>query len=365
MRISLERLFQDPPVTGARISGIAWHPDGRSFTYLQPASEPDRPADLWSYSLSDGRRTLLASGGSLVPPGSESDAPVPLDGYRWLPDGERLLLAAKGCAWLLNRTAGAPELLLEGIDPDVAPHQSPAGDRLAFVREGNLWVYELASGVERRLTVDGSAEVLNGKLDWVYWEELGHRHGWRGFEWSPDGRSLAYLRLDQSRVPEYPLVDVMAVHPAVTFQRYPKAGDPNSTAGLYVASAEDGRTLAAHAEPNDDWYLAPGVAWSPDSRGVAYCRLSRDQRTLELRLLEPATGADRLLLTESDPHWLNAIGPPNFLPDGGFLWFSERTGHLHLYRYNADGECLHAVTSGAWQMETVHTIAHGWVYFSG
>jgi dipeptidyl-peptidase-4 len=118
-------------------------------------------------------------------------------------------------------------------------------------------------------------------------------------------------------------------------------------------------------EEDDAFYLGPSVAWTPDGHGVTYTRLSRDQRHLELRLLEPTLGTDRLLLTESDPHWLNQIGPPLFLPDGTFLWGSERTGRAHLYRYSLEGECLQAVTEGEWQVEAIHGLADGWVYLTG
>ena len=359
MRLPLERLFQDPPLTGPRLSGVVWKPDDSGLTHLKPSAVKDRP-DLWSYRAADGAEALLITGDSLFVEGE----PVPLEGYRWLPDGERLLLASKGRSWLLSVPSGALTPLAEEIDPDVAPELSPDENRLAFVRGGNLWVRELASGAERQLTADGSDVVLNGKLDWVYWEELGHRRSWRAFEWSPDGASLAFLRLDQSGVPQYPLVDVMEVHPTVTWQRYPKAGDPNSVVSLHVVSAADGRQLS-QTEPSDRSYLAPGFVWTPDGRGVAYTRLARDQRTLELRLLQPEAGADDLLLTESDPHWLNAIGPARFLPDGTFLWRSERSGFAHVYRYSANGECLHAVTSGEWQVDAVHTVVDGWVYLSG
>jgi dipeptidyl-peptidase-4 len=365
VKIPLERLFQEPPLTGSRLTGVEWHPDGLRFTYLQPAAEREQPADLWAYTLASGERERLVEGATLVPEGEADEKPVPLEGYRWSRDGERIYLHHGGTLWSYHLPDRRLARLLTDLDRDVPPHPSPGGERLAFLREGNLWVLDRGTGDLRALTTDGDGETLNGKLDWVYWEELGHRRTWRAFEWSPGGRSIAFLRLDQSRVPEYPLVDVMAVHPPVTLQRYPKAGNPNSVLSLRIVAAADGRLLAQHAEESDAFYLGPDLAWTPDGHGVTYIRLRRDQRYLELRLLEPTLGTDRLLLTESDPHWLNPIGPPHFLPDGTFLWLSERTGHTHLYRYSLEGECLHAVTEGEWQVEKVHTVADGYVYFTG
>lgn len=364
MKIPLERFFQDPPLTGRRLTGVEWHPDGMRFSYLQPADEAGKPSDLWVYTLETGQRERLIEGAKLVLEDEEEGKPVPLDGYRWAQDGERIFLHHANALWSYRLTDSHFTRLLTEIDGEVAPHPSPGGERLAFLREGNLWVLDRSIGDARALTTDGDALVLNGKLDWVYWEELGHRNTWRAFEWSPGGRSIAFLRFDQASVPEYPLVDFMATHPTVTRQRYPKAGDPNSTLSLRIVAAADGRLLAQHAEESDAFYLGPALAWTPDGHGVTYTRLSRDQRYLELRLLEPTLGTDRLLLTERDPHWLNQIGPPHFLPDGTFLWISERTGYAHLYRYSLEGECLHAVTEGEWQVEKVHGVADGFVYFT-
>jgi len=362
-KIPLERFFQEPPLTGRPLTGVEWHPDGQRFTYLQ-ATETGKPADLWAYTLASGERERLIEG-TAVCTGDEGEKPVPLEGYRWSRDGVRVYLHHAGALWAYRLADRSLTRLLSDLDSDVPPHPSPSGDRLAFLRAGNLWVLDRETGDLRALTEDGNSHLLNGKLDWVYWEELGHRRTWRAFEWSPRGRSIAFLRLDQSRVPEYPLVDVMSVHPPVTLQRYPKAGDPNATAALRIVAAADGRLLAEHLEEDDAFYLGPSLAWAPDGHGVTYTRLSRDQRHLELRLLEPTLGTDRLLLTERDPHWLNQIGPPVFLPDGTFLWSSERSGHAHLYRYSLEGECLHAVTEGKWQVEAVHGVAEGYVYFTG
>jgi len=289
---------------------------------------------------------------------------VRLRGYHWFPDGERLLLVDRNAAWECRASDGVTRALIRGLDDRIAPCFAPSGTQLAFIRENNLWVYDLESGDERQLTDDGSDTVLNGVLDWVYWEELGNRKSWRAFEWSPDGTLIGYLRLDQSVVPVYPLVDKMARHPTVTWQRYPKAGDPNSTPRVRIVEVSSGRLLAEHQEPDDSAYLAPGLAWTPDSEALAFSRLQRDQRSLELRLLDVG-GEDRILLSESDPHWLNKIGPPVFLNSGGFLWVSEHTGRSHVYQHAASGEALHAVTSGDWQVEALLGVAERQVYLTG
>jgi dipeptidyl-peptidase-4 len=393
MRIPLERLFAEPPLTGRPLEGIAWHPDGRRFTYLEKAvDEEDAPSDLWACDLETGQRGRLVQGGALRP-GGNSSKPIPLSGYQWSPDGSWLLLIRSleggehgpGEAWRLDPPEARLARLLEGIDGQVPPHFAPGGDLLAFIRLGNLWTRDLATGAERCLTRDGSDSVLNGKLDWVTWEELGHRKSWRAFEWSPDGKKIAFIRLDQSDVPEYPLVDAMEVHPRLTRQRYPKAGDPNAVASVHIvravdderrttddecaATGDEPRSTARHGSTDGldaSFYVGPELAWTPDSAAVAFTLLARDQRSLELRLLPGDGSADRLLLKERDPHWLNHIGPPLFLPAGdGFLWVSEAGGRAHLYRHSMDGGRTRALTAGDWQVERVHGIRGGRVYLTG
>ncbi|HTE17293.1 MAG TPA: DPP IV N-terminal domain-containing protein, partial [Armatimonadota bacterium] len=377
MRISLERLFGDPPITGHGSTEVEWHPDGQRLTYLQ---ETDREGicNLWAYVLETGEEELLVEGASLSPPdaepGDEEAKPIPLGGYQWYPDGKRLLLTHGRRVWTYSLEDGALTLLLRDVDKQVPPHFSPSGERLGFIRANNLWVRDLATGEERALTTDGSETVLNGKLDWVYWEELGNRKGWRSFEWSPDGEKIAFLRLDQSAVPEYPLVDVMEVHPRLTRQRYPKAGDPNSTPSVHIISVLSGLFLASEAEPDDAAYIAPNFAWMPDSAAVACTRLTRDQKSLSLRLLaaplEARADRDtarRCLLEEADPHWINLSGGPWFLPRGeGFLWVTTNSsGYAHLYRHAPDGARIAALTEGPWGVERVHGLTETHVYFTG
>jgi dipeptidyl-peptidase-4 len=186
----------------------------------------------------------------------------------------------------------------------------------------------VATGSETRLTQGGSDTLLNGKLDWVYEEELASRTG-QAFLWSPDSTAIAYLQLDQARVPTFPIVDFVPVRNEVEWQRYPKSGAPNAIVRLGVVGFDkDGRPgpeRLVSFDP-DDVYVLPQLGWTPDSRGVAFQHLNRAQNELELRLLSvPASpheplGASRTLLTERSKAWVNTFGAPRFRTSTSATW---------------------------------------------
>ena len=250
------------------------------------------------------------------------------------------------------------------------PSFSPDGSRVAFVRGGNLHVVELGRRpVERALTRDGSADVLNGILDWVYQEEIYGRGHFKGYWWSPDSRRLALLQLQEARVPHYPLVDDVAAPPRVEDTRYPKAGDPNPEVRLGIVEASGGGprwvdlSRYAAVEP-----LIVDVTWSPDSRRVVFQVQDRIQTWLDLDDVDAATLHLRTLLREKTKAWVERQEDAvTWLRDGGFLWASERTGWKHVYRYRGDGTLIGPVTRGEWEARTVHGLdeAGGWLYFSG
>ncbi len=246
---------------------------------------------------------------------------------------------------------------------------SPDGARVAFVRDHDLFVVEVASAQERRITSDGSPDILNGKLDWVYQEEVYGRGKFRAFWWSPDSRRLAFLRLDETKVPRYTLVDEIPYRAALTQYHYPKAGDPNPEVTLGVADAVAPRAtiwldLAAGSSSDP---LVVDVAWTPDSQAVAFQVQDREQTWLDLNLGDPDTGRCRRLLRETTPAWVQPHGRAHWLRDGSFLWLSERSGWKHLYHHQPDGTRARAVTRGDWEVRAFHGIneTEGWAYFSG
>jgi dipeptidyl-peptidase-4 len=247
------------------------------------------------------------------------------------------------------------------------PAWSPDGRSVSFVRGGNLYVVGADGAGERALTSDGGPDVLNGKLDWVYEEELYGRGKYRAHWWSPDSRAIAFLRLDEKDVPRYTLVDDVMTPIQVEVVPYPRAGDPNPAARLGVVRVDGGPVVWMDASRYPADLLIVDVGWSVDGARVLSQIQDREQTWLELVAISPADGKPTTLVREQGKAWVDRVEGVQLLKDGSFLWPSERTGWQHLYRYKGDGTLVGAVTSGPWEVRTVHGVDEkgGWVYYSG
>jgi dipeptidyl-peptidase-4 len=243
---------------------------------------------------------------------------------------------------------------------------SPDGRTVAFVRGNNLFVVDVASQREQAITTDGSNEILNGKLDWLYQEEIYGRGRFRAYWWSPDSRRLAFLQLNERPVPEYTVVDHIPYHPELEVTDYPKAGDPNPTVRLGLAATAGGAPswvdTASYATGE---FLIVNVGWTPSNQ-VLFQVQDREQTWLELNVADPANGRPRRVLRETTAAWVNENGNPVWLKDGSFLWFSERSGFKHLYHYRPDGTLVNQVTSGRWEVRALYGVdeTSRAVYFS-
>ncbi len=260
--------------------------------------------------------------------------------------------------------------LTSNPDEEVGESFSPDGRMVSFVRSGNLYVEDL--GMQRReraLTRDGNDKILNGRLDWVYQEELYGRGNFGAYWWSPDSTRIAFLRLDEHPVPEFPVVDHIPLEQKVEMTPYPKAGDPNPTVKLGVAGAAGGdiRWVDTYKYPAED-LLIVRVGWFPDSKKVWFQAQNREQTFLDLNSANSDDGKTTKLFSETSKAWVEAIdGGLQWLKDGTFLWLSDRNGWRHIYHYGADGKLIRQVTKGDWDVRSLDEVdeAKGTIYFTG
>jgi dipeptidyl-peptidase-4 len=253
-------------------------------------------------------------------------------------------------------------------EEEVGETFSPDDRLLGFVRNNNMFVYDLATQRERRLTTDGGPKILNGRLNWVYQEELYGRGNFEAYWWSPDSTKLAYLRLDDNPVPEFTVVDHIPYDQTLEVTGYPKAGDPNPLVQLGVVNAAGGATRWVDTykyTPSD--LLIVRVSWTPDSRKVVYQAQNREQTFLDLNFAGSEDGKSATVVRETSKAWVEVVDNPTWLKDGSFIWQSARSGWLHLYLYGPDGKLVRQVTDGRWEARSIDSVDEdkGLIYFSG
>ena len=331
---------------------IVWSPDGRRFVTIQ-----EKKLAVYDLATAQQRDVLPMSKfedlARKVPEAATFDwtnRRVGEQPLQWFQDNDRLLVEAEGDLFILHLSTGNVDQLTSTDTGEFDPKLSPDNQRVSFRRGNDLFVVEVATKKETRLTTNGSPTLMNGRLDWVYPEELelATAH-W----WSPDSRHIAYLQFDTSKEPVFPQVDLRKSRGVLETERYPKAGDPNADVRVGVVNAEGGATRWIDAgEPRD--HLLARVYWFPDSTRLALLRLNRVQDKLDLLAADISSGSSNVILHEEDKYWINIDDSFRFLDQGRqFLWSSERSGHRHLYLYKVNGELERSITQGDWDVMEV------------
>lgn len=307
------------------------------FELLDPRPGTRRPAfDM---------KKALASLQALLPENSPSSLP-------WPPSldvaGKHAIYLFSGDVMLLDLAEAKFARITHTPSAEKAVTISPDGKRIAFVRDNDLYVYDLGLSKEQRITRDGTDSLLNGVFSWVYWEEI-FRHRESAYWWSPDSRSVAYLRTDESSVSTMYFPDFQPYQPTIHRQRYPKAGERDPAVTLGIADAASGETAWMRLSSTSYEYIVR-VNWLPGSDKLAVQTMNRAQTEVTLSSVDRSTGAATNVLKESDDAWMHHY-EPLFSKDGKcFVWISERSGYAHAYRYSMTGQLINQITQGDWSL---------------
>ncbi len=353
-KIELEDLFVRGTFSERTVRGLRSMNDGLHYTTHEKGNS------VVKYSYKTGQQVAVLFDLSKI-----ENAPIKsFSDYQFSDDETKLLLTTNRKA-IYRRTYTADYYVWNSVTEELTPVSekgsqqvatfSPDGERVAFVRDNNIFIKNLKFGTESQVTWNGKKnEIINGVPDWVYEEEFSMN---KAFEWSPDSKMLAFIRFDETEVPVFGMTMFKGLSPELednklypeNYQfKYPKAGEKNSLVTVHVYELKSKTTILVDAGEETDIYI-PRIRWTPDAAELSVMRLNRLQNRLDVLMANPYTGDSRLFFTEKNKRYISEdfLDDFIFLPDNQhFVITSERNGYSHLYLYNRQGYELGQLTDG-------------------
>ena len=228
------------------------------------------------------------------------------------------------------------------------PTFSPDGLKIGYAKENNLFIYDIASQKTTQVTFDGKKNsIINGITDWVYEEELAFV---RAYDWSADGKKLAFIRFDETEVPEFSMnIFKKELYPTVETFKYPKAGEKNSKVSLLLYDIASNSSKAIDLSNYNDFYIAR-IKWTNDANVLSAQILNRHQDNLDLLFIDGTTAISKVVLNEKDKAYIDVTDNLTFLKDNSFIWTSEKDGFNHIYLYDKTGKLKNQITKGNWEI---------------
>lgn len=374
--ISIERIFQSPSLAGTEPRSLKVSPDGKRVTFLRGKETDYERFDLWEYDIASGKTRILFDSDDLTDGSEElSDEEKArrerqrISGsgiieYHWSADGSALIFPLAGDVFYFKLGDKKAKQLLNTKAFETDIQMSPKGTYISYIREQNLYVMNIATGLERAITTQGGGVIKYGMAEFVAQEEMDRD---TGYWWSPDESKLAFTRVDESPVHIITRSEIYADSIKMIEQRYPSTGTNNVEIALATFDMASGKTEWIDLGDNKDIYL-PRAKWMQDNQTLTYQWQSRNQKTLKLIAYDSKSKKQTTLLTELSNTWINLHHDLYFLKDNKhFVWASERDGYNHLYLFTNQGKLVRQLTKGEWVVDKVDAIDEkaGVVYFSG
>jgi dipeptidyl-peptidase-4 len=333
--LTVEAIYAHGSLIGNPPGQLTWSPDGSHLAYLDggPLIDLDPGTGKPHVLVSRAKMSMLI-GGSQSEQDRDHRERYGAASYIWAPDSTHLMFDSDGRLWIYDlRNGTGVEVGFTGAGSGDDPQFSPDGKSISFIRGNSLTVIRLREPGTPTVVVAPSPNmaVLNGKVDWVYEEELETRSN---YFWSPDSTRLAYLQMNETEVPRYPIEDWIPTHAKVDFQFYPQPGDPNPDVRVGVVGVAGGKTawIKLPIEANQDYI--PRFGWA-DHHTLWIETVTRDHKHRDIYLADPETGQSHPVLQLSDD---------KFIDDNYDIWVSEgmivltnwTDGHNQLYLYTFD-----------------------------
>lgn len=351
--VDLKQFIKDYGVRSRGLSLLEWYDNANKASYVDYDEESESKAII-GFDCATGEESVIVTVKKLRELTGYGEFDIA--DYYWSADNNKILLTTflhyryqkpGGRVYVYDVNEESVTIIPPDEGDKWVPQFSPNADKVGYVKENNIYIYDLVNDEETQVTFDGTENIINGQFDWVYQEELDVVEGWY---WSPDGKKIAFWQLDQSNVPGISIAKWDSLYFNFMEFRYPKAGAPNSVVKVGVYDLESGETTWMDLGEETDVYI-PRIMFA-DNETLTVQRLSRLQNKLELLFCDVETGSSETVVTEKSEAWVEVDDDLLFMPENGnFIWSSERDGYNHLYLYNAEGELVNQITKGEWEVK--------------
>ena len=349
--ITLDDLYKNYTFRIKDVPGFNAMNDGKRYTQKD---EEGAHQFIRIYDLETGKQDKTIFDNKII---KFRDSTLKIDGYTFSKNEQKLLLLTDGeniyrrsvrsHVYVYDITTGSVTLL----DDDKVLHAtfSPDGEKIAFVKNNNLYYRDLKNGITTAVTADGEKnKIINGNCDWVYEEEFEFT---RAFEWNADGSYLAWYRFDESLVPEYTLARYSGLYPQQYVYKYPKAGERNSLVEIHTCNLQTKQVANVDLGSETDQYI-PRIKWGTDPGRLFVFRMNRHQNKLEMLQAEAASGKTKSVYAEKNKYYISINDEITFLPGGHSMVFrSERDGYNHLYFYDWKKNEINNLTPGSYDVD--------------
>lgn len=370
--LTLERVYASPSLGGPRPRVLKLSPNGRLATLLKSRPSDKDRFDLWAVDTATGQSRMLIDSEKLSSGGALSEAErmnrerrriadvKGITDYAWAPDAKRVLVPVEGDLWVAGLD-GSVSRLTQTPETETDAQLSPKGGFASFVRDGHLFVQALIGGTAREVAGEATPKVSWGVAEFIAQEELAR---FDGHWWAPDDSRIAVARVDESPVKQVTRAAIGADGTRLFTQAYPAAGTANADVSLWLVNPDGSGKTKVDLGPSADIYFAR-AAWAVDGKTLYVQRLTRDQQRLDILAVDPATGASRVLASETAKTWINLHDSFRPLNDGSIIWASERDGYRHLYRLV--GGAATQLTQGRWVVDELIGVdeKRGRLWFTG
>lgn len=367
--LTVEAIFAHGPLIGTPPSGLTWSEDGKHLTYLDggelidldPGLSPEQPKP---HILVSRAKLASLSGAAATETDIDHRDRYKMANYTWAPDSAHLMFDSNGRLWIYDLHNGTGiEIGFTGSAAGDDPKFSPSGEFISFVRDHGLSVVHLRDpGTPNTVVAPPPNQFTsNGEVDWLYLEELETRSN---YFWSPDSKSLAFLQVNHSNVPVYPIEDWIPTHAKLTLQSYPQAGDPNPDVRVGVVGNSGGKTVWVKLPIQAGQDYIPRFGWV-DHKTLWIEVITRDHKHRDLYFADATTGAAHPVLQLADDTFVD----DNYDVSVGFgsivlTYWADGHNHLYLYSYDqahpdiASAKLERQLTKGEFEVGEVSRVDH-------